>query len=98
MPFSYDQELHAMVNDFAPRLFAVVQEYDTEDGGRDGEIAAWGLTHPDGHTDVTSVEGTRRLSLKSPERAAWWFSREADVSARLIWFDSAPRSAPATQS
>jgi len=88
MPFSYDQELHAMVNDHAPRLFAVVQEYDTEDGGRDGEIAAWGLTHPDGHTDVTSVEGTRRLSLNSPERAAWWFSREADVSARLIWFES----------
>ncbi|QLH23929.1 hypothetical protein [Streptomyces sp. Rer75] len=57
-------------------------------GERDGEIASWGLAHPDGQTDVTSVEGTRRLSLNSPERAAWWFSREKDVSAWLIWFDS----------
>ncbi|MEU0843274.1 hypothetical protein ABZ370_27855 [Streptomyces sp. NPDC005962] len=68
MSFSYDQELHAMVNDFAPRLFAVVQEYDTESGERDGEIAAWGLTHPDGHTDVTSVEGTRRASTRPSGR------------------------------
>ncbi|MET7900052.1 hypothetical protein ABZS86_00700 [Streptomyces sp. NPDC005355] len=69
-------------------LFAVVQEYDTESGERDGEIAAWGLTHPDGRTDMTSVGGGRGFSLNSPERATWWFSREEDTSARLIWLDS----------
>ncbi|MEC4017306.1 hypothetical protein [Streptomyces sp. H27-D2] len=84
-PTTFDQELCDLVLDTAPRLFAVVQEYDLEPGERDAHIAAWGMAHDDGRVQVVSVGGGRRLSLGSAERAVWWFGRRAGVRARLVW-------------
>ncbi|WP_055557666.1 hypothetical protein [Streptomyces sp. NBRC 110028] len=87
-PDTFDKELCDLVIDFAPRLFAVVQEYDVEPGLRDGVIAAWGLAFDDGAVRVASVDGTRQLTLNSPERAIRYFGPRADGSlqaARLVW-------------
>lgn len=102
-PETFDKERCDLVTDFAPRLFAVVQEYDVEPGLRDGAIAAWGLVFDDGAVRVTSVDGTRQLTLNSPERATWYFGPRTDGSlhaTRLVWlppsgaatFDRAERS------
>jgi len=87
-PETFDKELRDLVTVFAPRLFAVIQEYDVEPGLRDGAIAAWGLAFDDGAVRVTSVDGTRQLVLNSPERAIRYFGRGTDGSvhsARLVW-------------
>jgi hypothetical protein len=93
-PFDFDQEVCSLVLDTAPRLFAVVQEFALDDGWRDAEVAAWGIAYEDGRVDVISVDGVRRFSLPSPERATWHFARlaadaraggEAGVTARLVW-------------
>ncbi|MFK4183507.1 hypothetical protein ACI2L4_05745 [Streptomyces sparsogenes] len=39
----------------------------------------------DNCSEVTSVEGTLRISTTSPERAARRFDRKPHVSARLVW-------------
>ncbi|MEU0844239.1 hypothetical protein ABZ370_32840 [Streptomyces sp. NPDC005962] len=77
--------MRSLVLDTAPRLFAVVQEFALDDGWRDAEVAAWGLAYEDGRVDVISVDGTRRFSLPSPERATWHFARMDGVTARLVW-------------
>lgn len=95
-PETFDKELRDLVIDFAPRLFAVVQEYDVEPGLRDGAIAAWGLAFDDGAVRVTSTDGTRQLVLNSPERAIRYFGPRTDGSiqaARLVWL---PPSGAAT--
>ncbi|MFI0821713.1 hypothetical protein ACH4TX_39785 [Streptomyces sp. NPDC021098] len=95
-PDTFDKELCDLVIDFAPRLFAVVQEYDVEPGLRDGVIAAWGLAFDDGAVRVASVDGTRQLVLNSPERAIRYFGPRPDGSlqaARLVWL--APSKAAA---
>jgi hypothetical protein len=84
-PSDYDNELCALVIDHAPRLFAVIQEYRHPSGEPDAEIAAWGLAHSDGRTEVMNIDGGGRFSLNSPERAIWWFGREAGLTARLVW-------------
>ncbi|MEC4019984.1 hypothetical protein [Streptomyces sp. H27-D2] len=63
-----------------------MQEYDLDTGDPDGEIAAWGLAYDDGSAHLVGVDGRRRFSLNSPERAVWWFGRQSGVSARLAWF------------
>ncbi|MEU5024393.1 hypothetical protein [Streptomyces milbemycinicus] len=65
----------------SPRPFAVVQQYGQEE---DARVAAWGMAFDD-HSEVTSVEGTLRISTTSPERAARRFDRKPHVSARLVW-------------
>ena len=95
-PETFDKERCDLVTDFAPRLFAVVQEYDVEPGLRDGAIAVWGLVFDDGAVRVTSVDGTRQLTLNSPERATWYFGPRTDGSlhaTRLVWL---PPSGAAT--
>ncbi|MEU1664508.1 hypothetical protein ABZ547_12995 [Streptomyces sparsogenes] len=94
--YDIDQELCELALDNAPRVFAVTVQYDVAPGVPDGEIAAWGLAYSDGTAHVITADGRHRLSLKSPERAAWWFGRRGDTTARLLWF-AAP-SAPAFQS
>src|ERR1044072_7164605 len=87
-PETFNKELCDLVIDFAPRLFALIQEYDVEPGLRDGVIAAWGLAFEDGAVRVASVDGTRQLVLNSPERAIRYFGPRSDGSiqtARLVW-------------
>jgi len=75
--------LEEMVADEAPRLFAIVQEYGER---ADGRIAAWGMAFTD-HTEVVSVEHTRRMSLQTPENALRLFNLGGYIRARLVWFN-----------
>ncbi|MBE9373219.1 hypothetical protein IQ251_02035 [Saccharopolyspora sp. HNM0983] len=76
--------LEGMVADFAPLVFAVVQEY----GERiDGRIAAWGLAFDD-RAEVVGVDSGLRMSLSTPERALRGFARGEHIRARLVWFNA----------
>lgn len=87
-PFDLNKELRALTLATAPRLFAVARIHPDEDTGEaDVEIAAWGMAHEDGRTEV--VGPGQRLVLTSPERVEAWFSRDG-VTAQLVWL------APAT--
>ncbi len=77
-----------MVNEEAPRLFAVVQEL----GERvDGRIAAWGMAFED-RADVVRDGGGSVLSVRSPERACRLLGRAPGVTARLVWVEPPPAS------
>jgi hypothetical protein len=69
-----------MVNDEAPRLFAVVQELGQRE---DGRIAGWGMAFAD-HTAVLRGTGSW-LHVSSPDRARSVLSRAPNVTARLVW-------------
>ncbi|MEV7868115.1 hypothetical protein AB0P17_18900 [Streptomyces sp. NPDC088124] len=85
-PAGFDQEIRALVNATAPRLFAVVEEFACENGELDARVAAWGLAYADGGgTHVTSVDGGAWLTLTSPERAAAWISRRPGSFGSLVW-------------
>ncbi|WP_447040195.1 hypothetical protein [Streptomyces sp. DSM 118878] len=81
----FRREIQALVNATAPRLFAVVEEYTTEDGDRDAQVAAWGLAHGDGSAQVTTVSGGVRMSLRNPERAAQLISMRPGSVSSLVW-------------
>lgn len=78
---TFDEEVRSLVNDSAPRLFAVVQVYGQEE---DGRVAAWGMAL-DGHTEIVGVEGHVRVTTRSPERGVRRFERPPHISARLVW-------------
>ncbi|WP_055546916.1 hypothetical protein [Streptomyces sp. NBRC 110028] len=82
-PFDLGKELRALALATAPRLFAVarIHPYEGTDEA-DVEIAAWGMAHEDGRTEV--IAPGQRLVLGSPERAEAWFSRSG-VTAQLVW-------------
>jgi hypothetical protein len=85
---AFDKELCELVVAVAPRIFAVVQEFEVDPGVRDGCVAAWGMAFDDGPVRVTTLDGTRQFVLNTPERALRWFTRrggEDEVSARLVW-------------
>jgi hypothetical protein len=84
-PFDVEQEIRKWVNEAAPKVFAVVGEWDCEDDGRDAAVYAWGLEHPDGRVLVVGEEDRRLMLLKSTERAVWWFERMTGDSVRLVW-------------
>ncbi|MDV9169467.1 hypothetical protein R6V09_04865 [Streptomyces sp. W16] len=84
-PHSFCDEIHALVNATAPRLFAVVEEYATEDGDRDARVAAWGLAHEDGSAQVAAWDGGFRMSLRNPERAAQLISMRPGSVGSLVW-------------
>ncbi len=75
----FAEEVRELVAADAPPMFALVEEY----GERvDGRIVAWGIAFAD-HVDVFSVNGIRRASLPSVERAHKAFSRRRKI--RLVW-------------
>ncbi|MEU1792067.1 hypothetical protein ABZ553_40580 [Streptomyces sparsogenes] len=85
--FEFDQEVCELVVDTAPRLFAVVQEYDLETEHADAHVAAWGMAYDDGSAHVIGMGGAVTMSLGSPERAVWHYGRRKGISARLVWLD-----------
>ncbi|MDQ3151061.1 MAG: hypothetical protein M3R63_04825 [Actinomycetota bacterium] len=81
----FTELIEGMVADFAPRVFAVVQEY----GERvDGRIAAWGIAFDD-YVEVIGVDRGVRLSVQTPERALVRFGRRPHITARVIWVNPA---------
>ncbi|RLU94715.1 hypothetical protein CTZ27_18570 [Streptomyces griseocarneus] len=83
--FDLEAEIRAIVLESAPRMFAVVQDIDLGDGIPDAEVAAWGLVHECGRVDIVGVDRGYHLTLKSPERALWWYGEKRGERARLVW-------------
>lgn len=81
----FEQELCELVQDTAPRLFAVVQVCDGGTPQADGWVVAWGLADGDGPTHVVSLDGRTRMTLASPERALCLFAGHPGITARLVW-------------
>ncbi|MGH3821322.1 MAG: hypothetical protein ACRDRA_00515 [Pseudonocardiaceae bacterium] len=70
-----------LVADFAPRLFALLEE----EGERvDGSIFAWGMAFED-HAEVVGACGTFRGSFCSADSARELFSHRGKM--RLIWYN-----------
>ncbi len=73
--------LEGLVADFAPRLFALVEEQ----GERvDGCVFAWGMAFDD-HAEVVGVDRVIRGSFGSADTAHLLFSRCRKV--RLVWYN-----------
>jgi hypothetical protein len=68
----------------APRLFAVVEEFRTEDGTPDAEVAAWGLAHADGTAHLHATRGGTFLSTRSPTSAASLIARGRRTDAYVV--------------
>jgi hypothetical protein len=77
----FTELVQGMVDDEAPRVFAIVQEY----GDRiDVRVAAWGMTF-DNHAEIVGTDGRTRMSARSPDTALRIFSRQPNTTARLVW-------------
>lgn len=87
---SFEDEVHALVRESAPRLFAVVVEYDIAPGERDAYIAAWGMTdgddEDDGRTYVVGSGGAVRV-LRAPESALRLMARPGGGTVRIVFPD-----------
>ncbi|HWE89350.1 MAG TPA: hypothetical protein VG317_07790 [Pseudonocardiaceae bacterium] len=82
--------MESIVADFAPRLFAIVQEY----GERvDGKIVAWGMAFED-RADVVGVDGGVRMGLDKPEDALPFFGFGTHIKSRLVWVNPDAASPP----
>ncbi|MGH3975064.1 MAG: hypothetical protein ACRDS9_17305 [Pseudonocardiaceae bacterium] len=70
-----------LVADFAPRLFALVEEK----GERvDGRVFAWGMAFED-HAEVVGVDRAIRGSFSSADSARLMFSCGGKM--RLVWYN-----------
>ncbi|MDI2032295.1 hypothetical protein QFW96_26995 [Saccharopolyspora sp. TS4A08] len=86
----FTELIEGLVADFAPKVFAIVQEY----GDRvDAEIIAWGIAFDD-RAEVVDVDGGLRMSLETPERALVAFRSGDAFTEHLVWVD--PRAATRT--
>ncbi|HYS38520.1 MAG TPA: hypothetical protein VEO01_23120 [Pseudonocardiaceae bacterium] len=81
----YEAAVREMVEEFAPRRFAVFQDL----GNRvDGRVAAWGMAFED-HVDIIDADGSCWTSMSTPEAALRGYARPPEVDARVIWVDTA---------
>ncbi|MEU4739743.1 hypothetical protein AB0G02_04650 [Actinosynnema sp. NPDC023658] len=74
-------DVQELVDDQAPRLFAVVKE--TRDP-EDAQIAAWGMTTKKG-VEVFPVHGGTHMSLQSAENALIFFREGGRAVPHLVW-------------
>ena len=93
-PNRFADEIRALVEATAPRLFAVVEQFETDGGDLDARVAAWGLAHDDGSAQVTAVDGGFRMSLRTPDRAAHLISLRPGSVGCLVWPGSTPSRVP----
>ncbi|MCC8243857.1 hypothetical protein [Saccharothrix luteola] len=71
-----------LVDDQAPRVFAVVQE--TFGPPEDLQIVAWGMTTKTG-VEVISVHGGTRMGLQSAESALMFYRSGGRAIPRIFW-------------
>jgi hypothetical protein len=88
-PSAWMRDLQAYVRETAPKVFAVVGEWECEDGLPDAGVLAWGLEHSDGRATVVGEDGGFFMPLLSPHPALTWFERFNDGTVRLMWPSSA---------
>jgi hypothetical protein len=74
-------EIQELVDDQAPRLFAVVQEtFEPEDV----QIVAWGMTTKKG-VEVFPVHGGTHMSLQTAENALIFYRAGGVAIPRVVW-------------
>ncbi|MFF1650027.1 hypothetical protein [Streptomyces sp. NPDC058240] len=96
LPERFVDEIRALVEATAPRLFAVVEQFETDSGEPDARVAAWGLAHDDGSAQVTAVDGGFRMSLRTPDRATQLISLRPGSIGCLVWPEPTSRIMPAS--
>ncbi|MCU4746834.1 hypothetical protein H7827_09175 [Streptomyces sp. JH002] len=89
-PEEYEEGVHALVVENAPRRFAIVQEYWVG-GQRDAHVAAWGLRFDDEQVRIHGEEREAYKVFPTAETAATFVSRVTEDSTRVVWVDSAAR-------
>jgi hypothetical protein len=95
-PEWFEPSLKALVQESAPRVYALVEEFATESGDLNAEVAAWGLVFGEGPTRVLR-EGHNGVTLaRSPESAARLYSLMLSNPVRVIWADGDARVNPCT--
>ncbi|QQQ80151.1 hypothetical protein IOD16_18240 [Saccharothrix sp. 6-C] len=75
-------DVQELVNDQAPRVFAVVQE--TFGPPEDLQIVAWGMTTKTG-VEVVSVHGGTRMGLQSAENALIFYRAGGRAIPQIFW-------------
>lgn len=84
---AFQAKVEAMVAEYSPAYYSVVQEY----GDRvDARIAGYVTDHGD-HTEATRIDDDSRLLTDSPEAALRWFGGPPHVTAYLVRVDPCRR-------
>lgn len=72
-----------------PRMFALVQEFDEDDGESLTEVVAYGLALPDGTAATVGANGHGFGRWTNAHRAAW------RLRSDLVWFGDCEAEEPA---
>lgn len=72
-----------------PRMFALVQEFDEDDGESLTEVVAYGLALPDGTAATVGANGHGFGRWTNPHRAAW------RLRSDLVWLGECAAEEPA---
>lgn len=80
----YEDDVRGMVEEHAPRRFAVFQDLGEQ---VDGRIAAWGMAFDD-HVDIVDANASSWMSLTTPRLALRRYARPPEITTRIIWIDT----------
>lgn len=83
-PAAFERLMEAIVRDYAPRRFAVVQELRDR---ADGRVAAWGLATDDDTFDLIDTETGHHITLHDLDVALRLYTQLPDIDARVQWID-----------
>lgn len=80
---SYEQAVREMVDDLAPRRFAIVQDLGDH---YDGRVVAWGMAFED-RVEIVDAKSSSSMSLTSPAPALRQYARPPHITSRILWVD-----------
>jgi hypothetical protein len=80
---TYEQAVRGLVDEFAPRRFAIFQDLGEQ---FDGRVAAWGMAF-DERFEIVDAQSSSWMSLASPDAALRQYGRQPGVTSRIIWLD-----------
>lgn len=80
---SYEEAVRSLIDEFAPRRFAIFQDLDEH---FDGRVAAWGIAFED-RVEIVDARSSCWMSLASPETALRHYTRLPRITSRVIWID-----------
>ena len=80
----YEEAVQGMIEEHAPRRFAIFQDYGDQ---IDGRVAAWGMAFDD-RADILDAGGSTWLSTTSPDDVLPRYARAPGVTSRVIWVDT----------
>jgi hypothetical protein len=79
-PESYEQAVREMVDELAPRRFAIVQDLGDH---FDGRVAAWGIAFDD-RVEIVDTQSSSSMSLTSPDTALRQYARPPRITSRVM--------------